>query len=577
MTSAGKEKDQVEPQDEDPGLDLSWPERRRGRVRVPTPRVLTPVPEASDPTAEDPGNLIIEGDNRQAMVSLIAQYRGQVDVVLIDVPYNTGKNDFRYSDRRFRDPDADDDDGKFVAAEDGGRHTKWLNQMAPTLHLLKQLMADNGVIFIHIDDNELFNLGALMNEIFDESNRVGVLIWKSATDNNPSQISVEHEYILCYAKDRSRVPSSWRGEMNRPRQMLSDEAARLAVEIPDLAERKAAWFAYLKANKKALGSYAANYRHMDDRGPFMTADLSFPGGGGPSFDVLHPDTGKPTRVPPHGYRVSEESMERLRQDGRLHFGKDESSSVLRKRYLNDTDDDPLRSLITDFGGKGVNVDIKRLFPDDPDCFPNPKPVALEEYLLSFVAGPEAIVLDCFAGSGTTGHAVMRLNKRDGGARRFILIEEGNRGDNYATTLTAERIRRARNQEQLPGGFKFYRVDREIDREAFASFQRQAIVDAIRQADASGKGGGIRPVDGTYVIASNRRGQAICLAYQGPDEGEVTAENLRAMFIEAKDLGLAKPLRVYGTTCEVVENDGFDFFQLPDELLTNLSVGRGGGA
>src|SRR6476620_5139088 len=134
------------------GVFLSWAGRKGFRAAVPTPRVFVPVPEASDPTDDDPGNLVIEGDNRQAMVSLFAQYQSQVDVVIIDVPYNTGKNDFRYDDARFHDPDADQAKGDFVKAEDGGKHTKWLNQMATTLWLIKELMAQHAVIFVHIND-----------------------------------------------------------------------------------------------------------------------------------------------------------------------------------------------------------------------------------------------------------------------------------------------------------------------------------------------------------------------------------------------------------------------------------------
>jgi adenine-specific DNA-methyltransferase len=158
------------------GSFLWWAGRRQSSVAVPKPRILEETPEHSDPTDEDPGNLMIEGDNRQAMVSLLPQYGGKVDVVLIDPPYNTGKRDFRYNDSRFQDPDADTARGDFVATEDGGKHTKWLNQMAPTLRIIRELMASHGVIFIHIDDRELPRLLLLMEEIFDERNRIGMVV-----------------------------------------------------------------------------------------------------------------------------------------------------------------------------------------------------------------------------------------------------------------------------------------------------------------------------------------------------------------------------------------------------------------
>lgn len=554
------------------GTFLHWAGRKSYRALVPAPRVLEPDSQHSDVTENDPGNFVIEGDNLQAMVSLRGQLARQVNVVLIDPPYNTGKSDFRFSDRRFKDPDADDSRGDFIRAEHGGRHTMWLNMMAPRLVVIRDLMADDGVIFVHIDDRELPRLLLLMEEVFDESNRIGTLVWKSASDNNPSQIVVEHEYIVCYAKDRSKVSSSWRGQMDQQRQMLTDAWATVTTETDIPAERRARWAAFLKENKGVLGSFANNYRHIDDeRGPFMTADLSFPGGGGPRYDVIHPVTGRPTRVPPHGYRVTQDAMNKLLEEGKVHFGRDERNSVLRKLFLSEVTDDPLRSVIARFGGKGVNADVKRLFPDQPDAFPNPKPVALEEYLLSFVTTKDAIVLDAFAGSGTTGHAIMTLNSKDAGTRRFILIEEGNAGDAYATTLTAERLRRARQQEHLPGGFTFYRVGAQIDREAFAALQRESIVAAVRQSDASGRGSGIRAIEGDYVIGANRRGQPIALVWRD-GSGHVTLGDVRAIFEEAKALDLTWPVRVYGTSCEVEETDDFRFFRLPDEVIANLTVG-----
>lgn len=221
---------------------------------------------------------------------------------------------------------------------------------------------------------------------------------------------------------------------------------------------------------------------------------------------------------------------------------------------------------------GAN-DLAALFGRADSPFKNPKPVDLEALLVSYAGGKDAVVLDCFAGSGTTGHAVMRLNKKDGGTRHFILIEEGNPGDKYATTLTAERLRRARTVEGLPGGFSFFRLGEQIDREAFATFQRHTIAEAIRQADATGRGVGIKPIDGKWVIGANSRRRAICLGYHH-DGGAVTPDDLSAMYLEAEGLGLSRPLRVYGFACEVLESDGFSFFQIPEELLANLSVGRG---
>jgi adenine-specific DNA-methyltransferase len=572
MEALAAEAEPTVPPGEDHGIVLSWGSRRQARLSIPKPRVLESAPDHSDPTVEDPGNLVIEGDNRQAMVSLLPQWAGKIDVVLIDPPYNTGKDDFPYDDRRFADPDADPRKGDFVSAEDGGRHTKWLNQMAPTLRIIRDLMAAHGVIFVHINDVELPRLLLLMEDIFGEENRIGTIVWKSATDNNPSRIVIEHEYIVVWAKDRSATPASWRGQIEQRRQSLLDEWQQISDATADQTERVARWTSFLKANKGRLGSFASNYRNVDERGPFMVRDLSFPGGGGPSYELPHPITGKPTRVPPHGFRVSPEKMGEYAEQGRLHFGKDETSSVLFKRYIFDAEDDPLRSVITEFGGKGVNATVKRLFPDKPDVFPNPKPAELEEYVLSFVAGKDAVVLDCFAGSGTTAHAVMRLNKRDRGERRFILIEEGAEGDQFPATMTAERLRRARKLEDLPGGFSFLRVGPRIDFEAFATLQRRHLVQTILQTDSSGRGGGIKPVeDGKWVIGYNARREAICLHYDPERHAPITAEVLRDIYAETDALKLKRPVRVYGEACEVFGSESFRFLKLPDEVLNNLTV------
>jgi adenine-specific DNA-methyltransferase len=263
-------------------------------------------------------------------------------------------------------------------------------------------------------------------------------------------------------------------------------------------------------------------------------------------------------------------MNQLLADDRIHFGKDETSSVLFKRYISDVETDPLRGIILEFGGKGVNADTKRLFPEQPDVFPNPKPVPLEQYLLSFVADSEATVLDCFAGSGTTAHAVMRLNKSDDGRRRFILIEEGSDGDEYAATLTAERLRRARATEALPGGFRFMRVGERIDIENWAKLARKQIIETILQTDTSGRDGRIRTVDGAkWVIGQNSRREAICLHHDPEKRTPVSEAILREMYVEAKELGLNKPLRVYAEACEVFGSDSFRFFKLPDEVSNNL--------
>jgi adenine-specific DNA-methyltransferase len=491
--------------------------------------------------------------------------------VLIDPPYNRGKHDFRYSDRRFDDPNADDADAAYISNEDGGKHTKWLNQMAPTLVLIHHLMTEQGVILVHCNDIELPRLLLLLEEIFNESNHLGTLVWRGSIDNNPSPIIVEHEYIVCYARDRSKVPSPFQGHVNDLVLIMSAEFNRLKEKYPELADLRRHWQAWIREHKAELPNALRRKTEVDARGPYQPdGDMANPGKEGYRYDVRHPITKKPVKSPLRGWRYPQETMKQLIADDLVVFGKDHTTVPHKKRHLLEDAPERLRSVI-EMDNRTAAEDLKKLFPENPAIFKNPKPVDLEEYLLSFVAKKDAIVMDCFAGSGTTGQAVMRLNKLDGGTRRFILIEEGNGDDVYTDSLTAERVKRARVAEKLPGGFTYLRVGRQIDREAFAKFQKVQVMQAILQADASGLAGGIRPINGTYVIGANRRGQAICLAWNGYGDGAVTPDNLAEMFAEAKELGLRKPLRVYGSRCEVFETAGFTFFQLPEELLANLAL------
>jgi adenine-specific DNA-methyltransferase len=558
---------EVEPTE--PGLFLHWRGRSQARIAVPKPRVLQEVPEHSDHAEGEPGNLLIEGDNRQAMVSLMGQWRGKIDVALLDPPYNTGNEDLLYSDKRFHDPDADADDAVFVSNTDGGRHTKWLNQMAPTLRLVRDLMAPHGTLFVHVNDIELPRLLMLLEDIFDEKNHLGTIVWKNSTDNNPSRIVVEHEYIVCFAKDESNVAKQWISPEAETRDRLLEEFGSLKQELSDLAALQKQWRKLVKENATALPDLD-RYTKVDERGPYRVGyRVHNPKPGGYRYDVIHPVTGQACRQPLHGYRYPEESMRQLIEAGEIIFGEDHTTIVQMKERLEDYDLS-LKSVVEIDGRTGAKT-LRKLIGPEGDRFRNPKPVEIEQYLLSFVAARDAVVLDPFAGTATTGHAVMRLNAKDGGGRRFILIEEGRPDDPYAVTLAAKRLEQARSQEDLPGGFTFLRVTRQIDAEGFATFQRHEIVAAIRQADASGRGTGIRPVDGTWVIGANHRNEAICLHYDGPGGGMTAAEHLRAMFEEAYALGLATPLRVYGDACEVFEDDSFVFLQIPEELLRNLSI------
>jgi adenine-specific DNA-methyltransferase len=550
------------------GLYLQWEGKRVYRQRVPTPRLLEPVEKYS--FGSDRPNMLIEGDNLQVLASLKPRYSGQIDVIYIDPPYNLGKDDFRYSDNRFHDPDADDSDAVYVTNEDGGRHTKWLNFMAPRLYMLWQLLHDErGVMFVSINDVELFRLGMLLNEIFGEENWVGTLVWKATTDNNPTRIAVEHEYILCYAKSKDRLQPRWTNPDTETKAMMLDAFDRLKRESPSLADTKKKFKKFVLENKHALGDLY-RYRRLDKHGPYAARrNMDNPGKPGHKYDVIHPDTGKPCAKPFWGWRFAESTMKQLIKEDRILFGKDETKIPELKVYLRDVEF-PLRSVIALDSRNGSN-DLERLF-ERRDVFKNPKPVELMETLVGYSSRKDSTILDAFAGSGTTGEAVMKLNAKDGGKRRFILIEEGEGEDKFGRVLTAKRLKLAIQEHGYDTGFEFLQTGRKLDRQAIVSLERDSLASLICQADETGRGRGITCLSGhKYIIGKNHRAEAICLVWNGVDDSEVTPELLKKAAKEVSEIGLKRPFRVYGTFCRVGDTTSWKFCQIPDEIIAQMQI------
>lgn len=550
------------------GLYLHWEGRRLYRQLVPTPRILEPVPELS--FGETDVNMIIEGDNLQVLASLRNRYEGQVDVIYIDPPYNLGTDDFRYSDKRFHDPDADDSDAVYVTNEDGGRHTKWLNFMSPRLYMLWQILSEErGVIFVSINDVELFRIGMLLNEIFGEENWVGTIIWKGATDNNPTNIAIEHEYILCYAKSKKSLPTQWSNPDSNAKKLMLDTFYKIKAEVKTPAELQSKFLKFAKENKDTIGDLY-RYRNVDEHNPYVARrNLDNPGKPGHQYEIYHPITLKPCRKPLWGWRYTEKAMADLITQGRIIFGKDETKIPELKVYLDEVEF-PLRSVISIDSRAGSN-DLARLF-GARDKFKNPKPVDLLETIFSYSTRKDSLVLDAFAGSGTTGEAVIRLNKRDGGNRRFILIEEGEPNDKFCRTLTVERVKRAIQINEQDSGFVFYATGRKIDRNAIISLERDTLASLICQADETGKGRGISRITGyQYIIGKNMRNEAICLVWNGNDNSEVTKDHLRSASEEVTQAGLKKPFRIYGTFCRIGDTSSWKFCQIPDEILAQMHI------
>lgn len=561
---------------EEAGLHLHWQGRRSYKSLVPAPRVLERSDEFSF-QSERGDNLVIEGDNLQAMVSLRSQYAESFDVIYIDPPYNRGGNDFRYSDARYQDPDADGSDAVYVSNVDGGRHTKWLNYMAPRLVAMKSLMAENGVIFVSINDIELGRLLMLMDEIFDEKNRIGVITWRGSADNNPSRIQIEHEYIVCYAKNVAQVAKTWTTPADDMRDALMAQYEELAREDLDEAQRAREWASLVRANGRESLGRLARYTNLDERGPYQVAyRVHNPKKGGYEYGVTKdgvvdsPKARGSYRMPVNGYRFPPKTMQRYIDEGLVVFPRRRDQIVQMKDYLEDFRG-TLRSVI-DLDARAGSYRLKQLFGDEFDDFRYAKPVELIEMLVGAAGSKDALVLDAFAGSGTTGDAVMHLNHRDGGRRRFVLIEEGNGEDLYARTLVAPRLQRAIELDGFDSGFTFYATGAQLDRTAILSLERDKIAAVICQTDRSGTRSGIRRIDDQkWVIGANQRGEALALVWLGATSSQVNSDVINEALDETKKLGLKTPIRIYGTTCNISETRSFVFCQIPDEILAALQI------
>lgn len=433
---------------------LQWPGKAECMKIIQQPSVATlkPCPEESV-NFDETENVFIEGDNLEVLKLLQKSYFGKIKMIYIDPPYNTGK-EFIYPDKYSETLDTylaytgqvDDAGKKFSTnTEAQGRfHSRWLNMMYPRLYLARNLLREDGVIFISIDDHEQANLKLFADLIFGEENFVGTIVWKNATDNNPTNIACEHEYILCYAKTKEALQAEWKALANPVKDQLIKIGEELTNKYKILNELQAAYAEWFSKHKPHL-SPLDRYKYIDFDGVYTgSQSVHNPGKEGYRYDVLHPKTGKPCQQPLMGYRFPQETMKKLIDDGKVLFGDDESKIIELKVYAKEYKA-KLSSVISIDGRLGA-YDVRRVFPEFKKTFDNPKPIDLIKELASFTTGENDIILDFFAGSGTTAHATLDLNQEDQGNRKFILIQLPEKIDDGAKHETiadvcAERIKR----------------------------------------------------------------------------------------------------------------------------------------
>ena len=609
-------------------IDFSGKANARKLYRRVRPRVGRAVKKYSAGSEADQAfNLLVEGDNLQAMATLFRE-RGQVDLILTDPPYNTG-NDWRYNDRWEEDPN-DPGIGDWVTADDGARHTKWMRFMWPRLQMMKMMLKPSGVLAICIDYRELFRLGQMLDELFGQANRLGVVNWQKSyaprADNR--HLSTATEYILVYAKDEERAKTMLlpRSDEMDARYRSPDGDARLwksgdasgpkakthqgmvfGIQSPFTGEvfyppQGKCWRDEQKQILTWLRAWGCDYELKDlgdaeQRAAIVGVDVS---------DV-RAAKGVVLKTPLDEAR---EQAERVLEAGpwpRIYFGVKGEGRPQRKNYLEEVKqgkvpitfwadedfyDDPVATgavswahEISGHSQTGVN-ELDAIVGDDHG-FETVKPLRLFERIIQLWCPPDGLVVDPFAGSGTAGHAVLDLNAATGAERRFTLIEQGrpDRGDPYARALTADRLQRviqgrwkAGRREPLEGGFRFLKLEKKVDADALLSMEREELVDTLIAShfDAADRRRdslvNVPPEDEyRYLVAKNAAGEGFFLVWSGNDGNtDFTEEIYEACAEEAKAAGLAPRYHVYARLYRF-QTSNVVFYQIPDRILLDFGL------
>ena len=487
---------------------LNWPGKREALLtaNAPIAKTLRPCREESvdfDTTK----NLFIEGDNLDALKLLQEAYLGKVKLIYIDPPYNTG-NDFIYED------DFNSDTGSYLAmsnqvsetgsrlvsnTESNGRfHSDWMSMIYARLRLARNLLRDDGVVFVSIDDNEVDNLRKVCSEIFGEQNFIAQIVWEGANKNDAKQVGVSHEYALVYAKNRAAVPREWSIRKEGVDDALA-EVSRLkslyGTDYETASRDLAGWYRSMKA-KPVFG--LRRFRYIDSKGAYKEDDPTAPGGR--RFQLVNPKTG--ANIPlrrNRGWSFDQIEFNRLVEDGRVSFVT--PTSIMIRRYLHETDVLTPPSVFYQ-PARSASERLASLLGERIFDFPKDETVIARFIEMATTeADDECIVLDFFAGSATTAHAVLQLNAEDGRHRRFILVQLAEQcaesslawqaGYQTIAEVSKERIRRAATQIGShgwmgDGGFRVLKIDTSNMADVFYA------PDAVNQGALEGFTDNIKP-------------------------------------------------------------------------------------
>ncbi|MCR5193862.1 MAG: site-specific DNA-methyltransferase [Bacteroidales bacterium] len=410
---------------------FTWPDKRNAirLANAPTTDTLRPCREESV-DFDNTQNLYIEGDNLEVLKLLRENYLGKVKMIYIDPPYNTG-NDFVYNDDfsqatgdYIHNSGQEDEEGNRLVAntESNGRfHTDWLNMIYPRLKVAKDLLSEDGVVFISIDENEVDNLRKVASEVFGPSNYAGEIIWKNSSKNDQAYISIQHEYIVCYVKNKTENLGDWVEEkegLDEIFKAFDEFKKKYGTDWEAIHKAALEWFKQFKESNPIYDS--KHYSWMDEKGVYFPDNISGPNYGQYRYDVIHPVTGKVVKEPASGWRYPEETLKERIKNGLVHFGKDETTVPNNKTYLANTKTQSLTS-IKYKDGRVASKYLTSIM--GANVFNNPKDISVLELLMRAVKLKDGdIVLDFFSGSGSTGEAVVNLSKQNNISVKYILVQ-----------------------------------------------------------------------------------------------------------------------------------------------------------
>lgn len=513
---------------------FTWPDKRAANRLANTPTTMTLRPCREESVDFDhTQNLYIEGDNLDVLKALRETYLGKVKMIYIDPPYNTG-NDFVYNDdfAQSRDEFEEtsglfDEEGNQTIdpmqrnTESNGRfHTDWLNMIYPRLKVARDLLSDDGVIFISIDDNEVENLRKICDEIFGKENLVANLIWEQGRKSMAAQVAVNHEYCLIYCKNRRyniEYDNHFANENWKTRkeglEKIYTEVDRLVKsygsDIEKIEKGLTAFYKGLSDSDPAKSQ--SHYKKYDPcLGIYYQGDISQGTGKGGRFPIIHPVTGLPCKCPSGGWRFAESKLPELLRENRIAFGPDETTVPCLKRFLKETENEVFASVFYK-DGRGASKRLDRLM--DAHIFDYPKDEEVIKTFISLVTSyvdSDSLILDFFSGSATTAHAVMQLNAEDGGNRKFIMVQLPEKTDETSEAYKAgykniceigkERIRRAGQKikeenkdkeaiDRLDTGFRVLKLDSSNMEEVYYTpqeFTMQSLFSENLKADRTGE-------------------------------------------------------------------------------------------